>query len=386
MRIITRAVLDWNGNILEQDSYEYTGPLEQAKSSGSAPQPVDPYTQAGAQYGLATGTANYNAALNRTGEVNPLGSSSWSVTGNDSGTPTGGQNLGGGLYGFGGRGGMSGPGATIPGATGGMNGGSGAPLYTQQTSLTPWANQMLSSPIDTSGLAGMPGGPNISQDLQNTQLANYNQQMGYLQPQEAQQTDSQNAQLAAEGATRGSEAWNNAQGNLGRQQTFANQQAVNSAIGAGNQEQATLFGLGSQGLQNQLAVRNAPISEFNQLSGNGGAQVNAATPDISGAFGQQYQGQLAGYNANNATNNANDQAAASAAMMALMMSLSSSDRRVKDDIKKVGEMDSGEPIFTFRYKGQPKIQMGVMAQDIEKTKPDAVVELGGVKHVNYGAL
>lgn len=281
MKIITRAVLDWNGNILEEDSHDYAGPLALGKDSGSAPQPTDPYQQANAQYGLATGTANYNAALNRTDSSNSLGSNSWQQTGTDPNT--------------------------------------GAPTYAQNTSLSPWANQMLASPIDTSGVPGMPGGPNVSQNDYAAQQANYNQQMAYLQPQEQLQTEQQNSQLANEGITPGSAAYGQAQDQLGRQQTFSNQQAADSAIGAGNQEEATLYGLGGQSLQNQLAVRNAPISEYEQLQGNPSAQVSAATPDISGAFGQQYQGALAGYNANTATNNANTGAATSAIVAAAMM-------------------------------------------------------------------
>lgn len=63
-----------------------------------------------------------------------------------------------------------------------------------------------------------------------------------------------------------------------------------------------------------------------------------------------------------------------------------SDRRVKEDIKRVGETDSGLPVYTFRYKGDSTVHMGVMAQDVEKSNPDAVTEIDGIKHVNYGAL
>jgi hypothetical protein len=57
MKIITRAVIDWaTCTVLEEDSYEYSGPIVQAKDSGSPPQAVDPYAQAAAQYGLSTGT------------------------------------------------------------------------------------------------------------------------------------------------------------------------------------------------------------------------------------------------------------------------------------------------------------------------------------------
>ena len=63
-----------------------------------------------------------------------------------------------------------------------------------------------------------------------------------------------------------------------------------------------------------------------------------------------------------------------------------SDRRVKEDIKQVGMLDSGLPVYTFKYKGADTVHMGVMAQDVEQVNPDAVIEIGGIKHVYYGAL
>jgi hypothetical protein len=325
MKIITRAVLDWDGNILEEDSYEYRGPVAACKDSGSSPQPVDPYTQAAAQYGLDTGSANYNAALNRTNSSNPLGSNTWSVTGYDGSgaggipgtnsgtvTPRTGYLGGGGGGGFGLGGGAP---ATSTG-TMGLGGGTGAPKYTQTTSLTPWANQMLSSPINTSGIAGMPGGPSTTADLNTTRNALYNEQEAYIQPQQAQAHEQLLSQLANEGATPGSQAWQTALDQENRQNTFTNNQTINSAITGGGAEQSRLFGLGSQSLQDQLSTRSAPISEYEALQGNPSAQVNAATPDISGAFGQQYQGQLAGYNANVATNNANTGTVGSLALAA----------------------------------------------------------------------
>lgn len=330
MKIIVRATLDWDGNVLEEESFDYSGPVAECKSSGSAPQPVDPYQQASAAYGLNTGTANYNAALNRTGTQNALGSSGWQVTGHDTGAapapsaPAG--SPGGGYFGFGGRGDMPGfnfGGTQIPGGgvtgTGAPSGGSGAPLYTQTTTLEPWAQGMLQKPIDTSGLAGMPGGPSTTQDLQTTRQGLYNSQMDYIKPQQDLAAEQLDSKLANQGITPGSAAYTQAKDEQARQNTFTNNQVINSAITGGGQEQSRLFGLGSQGLQNQLAVRNAPISEFQQLQGNGsGGQINAATPDISGAFGQQYQGALAGYNANTATNNANTGAAAGVATAAII--------------------------------------------------------------------
>lgn len=343
------------------------GPLETRyyKDAGSPPQPVDPYTQAAAQYGLSTGTALFNAGLNRTNQQNPLGSSTWTASyGTPSGQSVNPNNLPAGWAyppGTGpsasSGGGLTGPSASSPGAQvsmGGVPAGStfggssgmpyslgggaspirapsgpyngsptgspygGAPTYTQTTSLTPWANDMLSKPIDTSGLAGMPGGPSTTEDLQNTRDALYQSQRQYLAPEQQLASEQLKSQLANEGITPGSSAYNTEMDRLSREQEFQNSNARTQAITGGGAEQSRLFGLGTQGLQNQLAVRSAPISEYQALLGNGGAAAGAQAPDISGAFNQQLQSQLAGYNANVASNNATTQDLTSLAAMAAM--------------------------------------------------------------------
>lgn len=61
-----------------------------------------------------------------------------------------------------------------------------------------------------------------------------------------------------------------------------------------------------------------------------------------------------------------------------------SDERVKEDIRPVGKTDDGMPIYTYRYKGSPVTQMGLLAQDVEHEKPDAVGERpDGLKTVDY---
>lgn len=68
-------------------------------------------------------------------------------------------------------------------------------------------------------------------------------------------------------------------------------------------------------------------------------------------------------------------------------SLAMSDRRMKTDIVRVGRADSGLPIYTYRFKGSPLPQMGVMAQDVEKIAPHAVhTDRRGIKHVDYRAV
>lgn len=72
--------------------------------------------------------------------------------------------------------------------------------------------------------------------------------------------------------------------------------------------------------------------------------------------------------------------------LGLLGYLALSDKRIKTDIKKVGKTDDGLNVYTYRYKGSPQIHMGVLAQEVERKKPEAVVDLGGVKAVNYGLL
>lgn len=130
---------------------------------------------------------------------------------------------------------------------------------------------------------------------------------------------------------------------------------------------------------------------------NSGKQaVGTATPQLidTGAgisLGQQQAGNLANWQSNvtsakNAQTAQNTQIGASVATAALSALAAFSDRRVKKDIKKVGKTDDGLPIYTYKYKGQNKTQMGVMAQDVEKKKPGAVHEVGGIKMVNYAKI
>jgi hypothetical protein len=62
---------------------------------------------------------------------------------------------------------------------------------------------------------------------------------------------------------------------------------------------------------------------------------------------------------------------------------SGSDRRIKENIKRIGKLNDGQPIYRFNYKGDPATHIGLIAQNVEKKHPDAVREFNGIKHVNY---
>ena len=63
-----------------------------------------------------------------------------------------------------------------------------------------------------------------------------------------------------------------------------------------------------------------------------------------------------------------------------------SDIRIKEDIAPIGLLHDGSNVYSYRYKGDPsgRTHIGLMAQEVEQTRPDAVAELGGVKMVDYG--
>lgn len=64
-----------------------------------------------------------------------------------------------------------------------------------------------------------------------------------------------------------------------------------------------------------------------------------------------------------------------------------SDARLKRDLTRIGETPDGLPLYRFGYKGLPATYEGVMAQDVARLRPDALVELPfGYLGVDYGAL
>lgn len=60
-----------------------------------------------------------------------------------------------------------------------------------------------------------------------------------------------------------------------------------------------------------------------------------------------------------------------------------SDERAKENIEKVGKLDNGVNVYKYNYIGSKTPHIGVMAQEVEHNNPKAVVEIGGLKHVNY---
>ena len=220
------------------------------------------------------------------------------------------------------------------------------------------------------------------------QTADFNAQMAQLQPLEQEQTEQEQSQLANQGISTGSQAYNNGMYTVGAQQNNAAEQALSNAQAYGAQANSTA--LSDMGAVNSLATQQQtqPINEYSSLMGGTQVQApsfqgapsssspSASVPMAGNELEQQYSQQMQAYNAQVASNNSASQglfglggSLGSAAITGAMMS---SDIRLKKDIKKLGKMSSGLPFYSFKYIGETIEQIGLMAQEVIKIFPEAV--------------
>jgi hypothetical protein len=163
--------------------------------------------------------------------------------------------------------------------------------------------------------------------------------------------------------------------------------AVNTgvnAIGSGITQQGGLFDLANAGGQGMQQNTQNQIDNSKGMSEYGNSQMWQNLQNLMSVVGgQQWGGQSSGNVTQTSTPSTMN--AMSGGLSALSSLLKLSDRRIKTDIKCIGEADNGLPIYLFRYLNDPKqeVHMGFMAQDVEKVKPEAVVTTGGLKSVNY---
>jgi hypothetical protein len=143
--------------------------------------------------------------------------------------------------------------------------------------------------------------------------------------------------------------------------------------------------------QSIMTERNAPINEISallsgtQVSNPQAANINQSaipTTDVAGIISDNYQQKLQRHQANN-QNILGGLFGLGSAFLG-NPALKFSDRRLKTDIRKVGKTDDGQNIYSYRYKTGGLLELGLMAQEVEKKHPDAVVETdSGFKAVDY---
>lgn len=210
-------------------------------------------------------------------------------------------------------------------------------------------------------------------------------QRARLDPYYSEQEEGLRQRLRNSGLTEGSEGWN---------REFRNfNQGRNDALLAADLRAGDTVG---QGIQQTAALRGMPLNEASALLSGSQVQIpqlqqtagaNVAPTDVIGATNGAYQNNLAAWNAQNQQN-----AATTGGLFGLAGTLGSaavkywpSDARLKTDIKEVGTAHNGMPLYSYRYKGSNIPQVGVMAQDVAKVKPDAVVKTpSGFLAVDYG--
>ncbi|MCZ7488542.1 tail fiber domain-containing protein [Rhizobium rhizogenes] len=325
-----------------------------------APAAPDPAKTAAAQTGTNVTTALANAQLGNVNQYSPDGSITYRQNGGTSFTdPT--------------------SGATY-----------WIPQYEQITSLSP-QQQAIKEQNDGASLNLASLGNTLSGKL-GTQLTD-NFKLGNeatearlmelgrkrLDPLIAQRDEDLRTRLANQGIKAGSDAY-------AREMNTFNQgtnDAYNQLLLTGrNQANNELLTEDNQRINQISALMSGGQVTMPQFGGTN--QPTLPTVDYAGLVDQNYKNQLGQYQS---------QMAQRQSIMGGLFGLGAagimaSDRRVKKDIKKVGKL-MGHNLYEYHYRGERddgRRHVGVMAQEAEKKRPDAIREIGGVKHVDYGKL
>ena len=311
----------------------------------SPPKPPDPKETSAASTGTSVATALANANLQNVSQVTPNGSLTYDQTG---------------TYNF--RDPYTGQSYDIPQFT------ATTTLSPEQQKLADLNNQtqenlgnigvQQSSKIGS--LLNTPFDPNSAVEGKIDALG-----QARLDPQFAREEDALRTRLVNQGIQPGSPAWN---AEMTQFQQGKND-AFNQLYLSGNQ----------QAFQQAQATRNQPINEVTALlSGSQVSQPNfqnvheptIPTTDNAGIINTNYNQKLQGYQLEQQQQQA---------LLGGLFGLGAagvykfSDRRLKKDIKKVGKTKDGQAIYSYKYKGDDTPQMGLMAQDVKKKHPEAVI-------------
>lgn len=214
----------------------------------------------------------------------------------------------------------------------------------------------------------------------------YNQAASRLDPRFAQQEEGLRARLASQGLDPGSQAADAAMANFGQERNDAYGQAMANAIGQGTLAGNAIF---NQGVTSQ----QLPYQQLGSLAGLLGANQGRETQYLNAA-NAGYQGALQNYGIDQSGKNSLLSGAAMLGGAALMAPaaapvVAASDERLKKNIERSTlEAIPGVPFATWEWiEGPPGRYVGVIAQDLERVKPEWVhTGPNGMKFVNYAFL
>lgn len=249
-----------------------------------------------------------------------------------------------------------------------------------------YANGVLSKPgVDTSMLPQV--GINPGQSYQDAMMAR-------IQPQIDRENQQLDAQLANQGITPGSQAYNNAKQLMYQQHNDLLNNATVQGFNTGLAANQNAFQQASYNQMQPINVINA-LRTGSQVQNpnfvNVPQQATVTGPDYLGAAQAQYNGQLNSYNAQVGNQNSFMSglmgiggSLLSAPSTSILGSFLASDRRLKENIKEVGRLENGLTVYSYNFIGSPATEIGLIAQDVEKVKPEAVMtHPDGYKMVNY---
>jgi hypothetical protein len=162
-------------------------------------------------------------------------------------------------------------------------------------------------------------------------------------------------------------------GNEAQGQAFGQNQANANFNNAGRQQQ----------IQEATYLRNLPLNEVSALMGASGgvsapqfanySSVNVNPTDYAGITQQGYQNQQQIYQQKMQRQNAALGSIFGTAGQLGGAAIMASDRRLKKGIKAIGELANGIKTYVFTYMGGTIKQFGVMADEVIKVIPDAVI-------------
>ncbi len=261
----------------------------------------------------------------------------------------------------------------------------GTPKYQSTTTLSPQLQNLLNTQLSNANTAASGittpnyqtvGSNDYSADRQRVEDAMF----GRLNSQIDRDRASMEQNLANKGIQVGAEAYRNSADDFNRGVSDAR----TSVLLAGGQEQPRLSDLerantaannqiSNQSLQDRLAIMSGQSVGMPQFNSTPTAGV--APTDVAGNAWQQYGAQK---QQNDSFWNG------LGAIGGALGGWAFSDERLKTDKERGGETEGGTPIYSYRYKGSPMMQMGVMAQDVKKKQPEAVKKTpSGFLAVNY---
>ena len=259
----------------------------------------------------------------------------------------------------------------------------------------------VSTPYSYGGIGNEFSAEDIATQQRNAESA----YMDRLNPQFQRDEEALRTRLINQGIGQGSQAYQREMDTFNQMRNDARSQAVLAGQQYGSTAQQQALQRRNQGIQEYDAQRNAPLNEYIGLTS--GTQVTnpqfssqsyqgAAPVDYAGLVNQNYQNQVAQYNAKQAGSNnimsslfglGGSVAGGFAGSPAGSAWLASSDKRLKHSIEYYDEKE-GHKRYKFRYNANPdKEFIGVMAQEVIEKDPLAVeMSEDGYYMVDYGRL